>query len=139
MLASLLTNCSCAVKSTGRCLTVDEAGLAPKKLFSFQFRAGRIGRGAKPPPQLGHTLDKTFSTQVAQKVHSKLHIRAANELNGRAMLQFSQVGLSCSMVFDLWTIYSRISYNNFGSPEFAALCLCQAAPMSRRIFLWGLT
>jgi hypothetical protein len=33
-------------------------------------RAGRIGRGMKPPPQLGQTLLKFFSTQSAQKVHS---------------------------------------------------------------------
>jgi hypothetical protein len=32
--------------------------------------AGRIGRGSKPPPQFGHTLKSTFSTQSAQNVHS---------------------------------------------------------------------
>jgi hypothetical protein len=32
--------------------------------------AGRIGRGAKPPPQFGHTLCSLFSTQSAQNVHS---------------------------------------------------------------------
>jgi len=32
--------------------------------------AGRIGRGAKPPPQLGQTLSSTLSTQSAQNVHS---------------------------------------------------------------------
>src|SRR4029077_3083122 len=32
--------------------------------------AGRIGRGTKPPPQLGHTLSSLPSTQSAQKVHS---------------------------------------------------------------------
>ena len=31
---------------------------------------GLIGRGAKPPPQLGHTLWSLFSTQSAQNVHS---------------------------------------------------------------------
>ena len=32
--------------------------------------AGRIGRGAKPPPQFGQTLCSLFSTQSAQNVHS---------------------------------------------------------------------
>ena len=31
---------------------------------------GRIGRGTKPPPQFGQTLDSTFSTHSAQNVHS---------------------------------------------------------------------
>lgn len=32
--------------------------------------AGRIGRGAKAPPQLGHTSWSSCSTQSAQNVHS---------------------------------------------------------------------
>jgi hypothetical protein len=32
--------------------------------------AGRIGRGVKPPPQLGHTFFSVLSTQSAQNVHS---------------------------------------------------------------------
>ena len=32
--------------------------------------AGRIGRGAKPPPQFGQTLCSLLSTQSAQNVHS---------------------------------------------------------------------
>jgi hypothetical protein len=32
--------------------------------------AGRIGRGAKPPPQFGQTLLSLVSTQSAQNVHS---------------------------------------------------------------------
>jgi hypothetical protein len=32
--------------------------------------AGRIGRGAKPPPQFGQTFFSVVSTQSAQKVHS---------------------------------------------------------------------
>lgn len=31
---------------------------------------GLIGRGAKPPPQFGHTFCNVFSTQSAQNVHS---------------------------------------------------------------------
>jgi hypothetical protein len=34
------------------------------------IQAGRIGRGAKPPPQLGQTPAKTVSAQSAQNVHS---------------------------------------------------------------------
>jgi hypothetical protein len=36
----------------------------------FQFLDGRIGLGTKPPPQFGQTLNRTASTQLAQKVHS---------------------------------------------------------------------
>ena len=32
--------------------------------------AGRIGRGAKPPPQFGQTFCSLLSTQSAQNVHS---------------------------------------------------------------------
>jgi hypothetical protein len=32
--------------------------------------AGRMGRGEKPPPQLGQMFCRFFSTQSAQKVHS---------------------------------------------------------------------
>ncbi len=54
----------------------------------------------KPPPQFGQTLASTPSTQSAQKVHSKLQMRASVEAGGSALLQCSQVGLSCSN-FDL--------------------------------------
>ena len=76
-----------------------EAGFAPRKLLFFQLLTGRIGLGTKPPPQLGHVLDSICSTQLEQNVHSKLQIRASIALGGRAMLQFSQVGLSSSMMF----------------------------------------
>jgi hypothetical protein len=56
--------------------------------------AGRIGRGAKPPPQLGQTLNSTLSTQSAQKVHSKLQMRAAVDSGGRSRSQHSQFGRS---------------------------------------------
>jgi hypothetical protein len=69
--------------STGLCVTVV---------------VGRTGRGAKPPPQLGQTFANTVSTQVAQKVHSKLQMRACVEAGGSAALQCSQVGLRSSMV-----------------------------------------
>ena len=63
----------------------------------FQSRAGRTGRGTKPPPQLGQTLASTPSTQSAQKVHSKLQMRASVAAGGSALLQCSQVGLSSSI------------------------------------------
>ena len=63
-------NFACAAGSTGRCLTIVLAGSLPRKLSPFQFVAGRIGRVAKPPPQLGQTSPSTLSTQSAQNVHS---------------------------------------------------------------------
>ena len=38
--------------------------------FFSNFAAGRIGLGAKLPPQLGQLPCNTVSTQLAQKVHS---------------------------------------------------------------------
>ena len=59
-----------AADSTGRCFTVVLAGSVPRKLSSFQFIEGLIGRGTNPPPQFGQTFPRTRSTQEAQKVHS---------------------------------------------------------------------
>ena len=56
-----------------------------------------MGLGTNPPPQLGHTLSTTESTQVAQKVHSYVQMRASFELGGKGVLQCSQDGLSSSM------------------------------------------
>jgi hypothetical protein len=61
---------ACAAGSTGLCLTFALAGSLPRKLSPFQFRDGRTGRGANPPPQFGQTSCSTVSTQVAQNVHS---------------------------------------------------------------------
>jgi len=66
-------------------------------LWPFQLCAGRTGRAQKPPPQLGHTLPSTVSTQVRQNVHSKVQIMACVESGGNAVSQCSQVGLSSSM------------------------------------------
>src|SRR4051812_7690954 len=52
--------------------------------------AGRIGRGAKPPPQFGQTSCSLVPTQSAQNVHSKLQIRACVEFGGRSLSQYSQ-------------------------------------------------
>jgi hypothetical protein len=56
-----------------------------------------MGREQKPPPQLGQTLSRTFSTQGRQKVHSNVQIIASVESGGNAALQFSHVGLISSM------------------------------------------
>jgi hypothetical protein len=63
-------NFACAAGSIGRCLTLVLAGALPRKLSPFQFVAGRIGLGTKPPPQFGQTFPRRLSTQVAQNVHS---------------------------------------------------------------------
>jgi hypothetical protein len=98
MIPTTLENCACATGSTGLYFTLVLAGSLPRKLSPFQFLEGRIGRGTKPPPQFGQTLPRTLSTQVAQNVHSYVQIRASSESGGNALLQFSQVGLSSSMV-----------------------------------------
>jgi hypothetical protein len=60
--------------------------------------AGRIGRGAKPPPQFGQTFESRVSTQSAQKVHSKVQMRASTAFGGRSRSQLSQLGLSSSAI-----------------------------------------
>lgn len=88
----------CAATSTGRCLTLVLAGSSPRKLSPFQFVNGLMGRGANPPPQLGQTSSSTSSTHCAQNVHSYEQMRALVALGGNVVLQFSQVGLSSSIV-----------------------------------------
>jgi hypothetical protein len=66
-------------------------------LFS-RLATGRIGRGAKFPPQLGHVPRSLVSTQDRQKVHSKEQIIASGASGGRSRLQHSQLGLSSSMM-----------------------------------------
>ena len=62
--------------------------------------AGRIGRGSKPPPQFGQTLNSTLSTQSAQNVHSKVQMRASVDAGGKSRSQHSQFGRSSrAMVF----------------------------------------
>ena len=58
--------------------------------------AGRIGRGHKLPPQLGHTPIKWPSTQRRQKVHSYVQIIASVDAGGRSTSQHSQLGRSSS-------------------------------------------
>ena len=64
---------------------------------------GRVGRFSKPPPQFGHTFNKTVSTHSAQNVHSKVQIMASLLSLGRSLPQCSQLGLS-------WSICLKLSY-----------------------------
>jgi hypothetical protein len=60
--------------------------------------SGPHGPRRKAAPAIGTAFANTVSTHVAQKVHSKLQIRAWVEAGGSAALQCSQGGLSSSMV-----------------------------------------
>jgi len=60
--------------------------------------AGRIGLGAKPPPQFGQTFCSMFSAQLAQNVHSYEQMRAVSVSAGRSLSQYSQFGRSCSAI-----------------------------------------
>lgn len=60
--------------------------------------AGRTGRGLKLPPQLGQMWLSRSSTQLAQKVHSKVQINASVESGGKSLSQHSQLGRSSSIV-----------------------------------------
>ena len=59
--------------------------------------AGRIGRGVKPPPQLGQTL-RSRATQSRHQVHSYVQIIASAEAGGRSRSQPSQLGRSSSAI-----------------------------------------
>jgi hypothetical protein len=61
-------------------------------------RAGRIGRGANPPPQFGQTSNSFVATHSAQNVHSKVQIRASGAAGGRSLSQYSQFGRSSSTI-----------------------------------------
>ena len=65
--------------------------------FFASFTAGRIGRGAKFPPQFGQTLLSLFSTQSRQNVHSNVQIIASVADGGRSLSQHSQLGRNSSM------------------------------------------
>ena len=58
---------------------------------------GLIGRLTKLPPQLGHWLFKTPSTQLVQNVHSKVHICASVDSGGKSLSQHSQLGLNSNI------------------------------------------
>ena len=59
--------------------------------------AGLIGRATKPPPQLGQTPFKMSSAHAAQKVHSKVQMRASALSGGRSASQHSQFGFRTSI------------------------------------------
>jgi hypothetical protein len=61
------------------------------------FAAGRTGRATSSPPQLGQMPRSLSLAQVAQKVHSKLQMRASELCGGRSQLQHSQLGRSSSI------------------------------------------
>jgi hypothetical protein len=62
------------------------------------FEAGRIGRGAKFPPQLGHWPLSFSFTQSRQNVHSNVQIIASVAAGGKSLSQHSQLGRSSSMI-----------------------------------------
>lgn len=63
----------------------------------MSLAAGRIGRATKFPPQFGQMPWKTSAAQVAQKVHSKVQIRASVLSGGKSRSQHSQLGLNSSI------------------------------------------
>jgi hypothetical protein len=65
--------------------------------FFVSFAAGRIGRGAKFPPQFGQAPPSLFSTQSRQKVHSNEHIIASVVEGGKSLSQHSQLGRNSSI------------------------------------------
>jgi len=65
--------------------------------FFFNAAKGRIGRLTKLPPQLGHLLFKTPSTQLVQKVHSNVQIWASVDSGGKSLSQHSQFGLNSNI------------------------------------------
>ena len=77
--------------------TFVEGGKGSRGAPSTHACAGRTGRRSKPPPQFGHTFDRTASTQSRQNVHSYEQIIASVALGASGRLQFSHVGRSSSM------------------------------------------
>jgi len=76
-------------------------GLKMRRLeggFFMSFSTGRIGRGAKFPPQFGQTPPSLLSTQSRQKVHSNVHIIASIAEGGKSLSQHSQLGRNSSIV-----------------------------------------
>jgi hypothetical protein len=67
--------------------------------FFLSFAGGRIGRGAKFPPQFGQTPPSLFSTQSRQKVHSNVHIIASVAEGSNSLSQHSQLGRNSSICY----------------------------------------
>lgn len=74
--------------------------------------AGRIGRGEKLPPQLGHWLPKIPEAHDWQNVHSNVQVTASLESGGKSLLQHSQLGLNSSIEFSL-LIHNAASMRGF--------------------------
>src|SRR4051812_40968512 len=55
--------------------------------YFASIAAGRMGRLAKLPAQLGHFRFRTPSTQFLQKVHSNVQIIASGDSGGRSRSQ----------------------------------------------------
>ncbi len=53
-----------------RCTRLSDGAWLATQTPGRHCRVGRIGRGAKPPPQFGQTFDSFVSTHSAQNVHS---------------------------------------------------------------------
>jgi hypothetical protein len=65
--------------------------------FLDSFEGGRIGLGAKLPPQFGQTPLRRCSTQSRQNVHSNVQIIASVADGGKSLSQHSQLGRNSSM------------------------------------------
>lgn len=62
------------------------------------FIAGLMGLRTSSPPQFGHFSCRYCRAQLRQNVHSKEQITASAESGGRSVSQYSQPGLSSSIV-----------------------------------------
>lgn len=69
--------------------------------YCFNASIGRIGRLTKLPEQLGQIKLKTFSVQLAQKVHSKVQMNASSVEGGKSLSQHSQLGFKINIVASL--------------------------------------
>src|SRR4051812_39806317 len=84
----------------GRYAAAQPSGLKTRSVDAGYFAsiaAGRMGRLAKLPPQLGHFPLRTPSTQSLQNVHSNVQIIASGDSGGRSRSQHSQFGRSASI------------------------------------------
>ena len=95
--------------STGLWTTFVEDGAGSRGALGLDVQswAGRTGRRSKPPPQFGHTFDRTAVTQSRQNVHSYVQFIALVALGGSGRLQFSHVGRSSSMSQCVTVLASR--------------------------------
>ena len=65
--------------------------------YLASMMADRIGRATRLPSQLGQTPLRMRSAQAAQKVHSKVQMRASALSGDRSTSQHSQLGFIISM------------------------------------------